>query len=81
MKFVKRITAFVCSLSMLSAFGADVLAQTDTSYRQLQDYEVFNGNGNINWCGGPNLEVLLWIKTAVLPTIPPVLWEFFQKPV
>lgn len=57
MKFVKRITAFVCSLSMLSAFGADVLAQTDTSYRQLQDYAIFNGSGNINWCGGPNLEV------------------------
>jgi len=66
---------------MLSAVGADVLAQTDTSYRQLQDYSIFNGSGNINWCGGLNLEVLLWIKTAVLPMIPPVLRQTFAKTV
>lgn len=33
-------------------------AQTsDSAYRQLLDYAVFNGSGTINWCGGQNLEV------------------------
>ncbi len=57
MRFVKRITAFVCALSMLNVAGGAVCAESDTSYRQLQDYAIFNGSGNINWCGGPNLEV------------------------
>ncbi len=57
MKNVKQLTAFICALSLLIGSVMSVNAETDTSYRQLQDYAIFNGSGNINWCGGQNLEV------------------------
>ncbi len=57
MKIMKQLTAIGCALSLLFGSTAPVIAETDTSYRQLQDYAIFNGNGNINWCGGKNLEV------------------------
>ncbi len=57
MKIIRKITAFVCALSLLPFNAASVSAETDTSYRKLQDYAIFNGSGNINWCGGQNLEV------------------------
>ena len=57
MKIMKQLAAIGCALSILSGSTTPVMAETDTSYRQLQDYAIFNGNGNINWCGGKNLEV------------------------
>lgn len=57
MNITKRLTAIGCALSMLHGITAPVTAEPDTSYRQLQDYTIFNGSGNINWCGGKNLEV------------------------
>ncbi|MGN0630885.1 MAG: glycoside hydrolase, partial [Ruminococcus sp.] len=57
MKIMKQLAALGCALSMLPGITAPVMAEMDTSYRQLQDYTIFNGNGNINWCGGKNLEV------------------------
>lgn len=57
MKIMKQLAAIGCALLMLPGITAPVMAETDTSYRQLQDYTIFNGKGNINWCGGKNLEV------------------------
>lgn len=57
MRIFRQLTAFVCSLSLLIGSTTSVCAEADTSYRQLQDYAIFNGSGNINWCGGQNLEV------------------------
>ncbi len=56
MKMMKQLTALSCALFLLLQGTAPVDA-ADTAYRQLQDYAIFNGSGNINWCGGQNLEV------------------------
>lgn len=56
MKTIRKLLAFVCALSLLP-HSITANAQTDSSYRQLLDYAIFNGSGNINWCGGQNLEV------------------------
>lgn len=57
MKIMKQLETIGCVLSLMFGYTAPVAAETDVSYRQLQDYAIFNGNGNINWCGGKNLEV------------------------
>lgn len=59
MKIFKQLTALICTFSFIlhSAVAVSVYATLDTEYRQLQDYEIFDGKGNINWCGGDNLEV------------------------
>lgn len=57
MKIMKQLTVIGCALSLLFSSTVPVIAETDTFYRQLQDYAIFNGNGNINCCGGKNLEV------------------------
>ena len=56
---MKQLAAIGCVLSLMFGYTAPVAAETDVFYRQLQDYAIFNGNGNINWCGGKNLEVFL----------------------
>ncbi|MGN0592056.1 MAG: glycoside hydrolase family 9 protein [Ruminococcus sp.] len=50
-------TALGYALSLLLNGTASVYAASDTAYRQLQDYTIFNGSGNLNWCGGDHLEV------------------------
>ena len=57
MKMMKRMAAVGCALSLMLSSTAPVYAESDTEYRRLLDYAIFNGSGNINWCGGPNLEV------------------------
>jgi len=57
MKRMQSILAGVCAAAMLCGSVMPVHAETDTAYRQLMDYSIFNGNGNLNWCGGQNLEV------------------------
>lgn len=53
---MKQLTAIGCAFALMLHGTAPVRA-ADTAYRQLQDYAIFNGSGNINWCGGQNLEV------------------------
>lgn len=57
MRFLKQMTAIGCAFSLLLGNFATVSAESETEYRQLLDYAIFNGSGNINWCGGQNLEV------------------------
>ncbi len=54
---LKQITAIGCGASLLLGSTASAFAAAETEYRQLLDYAIFNGSGNINWCGGQNLEV------------------------
>ncbi len=58
MRFINKLTALVCTASLMSGSIPPVYAEPDISYRQIQDYSIFNGSGNINWCGGNNLEVI-----------------------
>ncbi len=58
MKIINKLTAVVCAASMMTSSMPCVCAEADISYRQIQDYAIFNGTGNINWCGGNNLEVV-----------------------
>jgi hypothetical protein len=58
MKISSKLTALTCAVSLMLSGATSVYAVTDTSYRQIQDYAIFNGSGNINWCGGQNLEVV-----------------------
>ncbi|MBQ8687276.1 MAG: glycoside hydrolase family 9 protein [Ruminococcus sp.] len=57
MKITKQMTVIGCALSLLVSSTVPAYAESDMSYRQLLDYAIFNGSGNINWCGGQNLEV------------------------
>lgn len=57
MKITSQIIAFGCAVSLLFSSGGVVSAETISANRQLLDYAIFNGNGNINWCGGDHLEV------------------------
>ncbi len=56
MKRMKQLTAIGCAFTLLF-HGAVPVRAADTEYRKLLDYAIFNGSGNINWCGGQNLEV------------------------
>ena len=58
MKISSKLIALTCAVSLMLSGATSVYAVTDTSYRQIQDYAIFNGSGNINWCGGQNLEVV-----------------------
>ncbi len=58
MKISSKLTALTCAVSLMLSGATSVYAVTDTSYRQIQDYAIFNGSGNINWCDGQNLEVV-----------------------
>ncbi len=58
MMIYKRIISTASAVVMLLNVTFTANAEAETDYRKLQDYSVFNGNGNINWCGGDNLEVV-----------------------
>ncbi len=57
MKLLKQLTALGCAIPFLLYGTVSAAERTDTAYRQLLDYAIFNGSGTINWCGGQNLEV------------------------
>lgn len=57
MKILKKLSAFGCALCLMFNGTVPVYAESNVEYRQLQDYTIFNGSGNLNWCGGDKLEV------------------------
>ncbi len=58
MKRIKSAAALCCAVTLLLNITAPVYAGMEGSaYRKLQDYAIFNGSGNLNWCGGDALEV------------------------
>lgn len=57
MKLLKQLAALGCAIPFLLHGTVSAADTTDTAYRRLLDYAIFNGSGNINWCGGQNLEV------------------------
>lgn len=57
MKILKKLSAFGCALCLMFNGTMPVYAESNVEYRQLQDYTIFNGSGNLNWCGGDKLEV------------------------
>ena len=58
MRFLSKLTATAYAIAVILSSTTSVYAAADISYRQIQDYAIFNGSGNINWCGGKNLEVV-----------------------
>ncbi len=71
MRTMKQLIAIGCAASLLLGSTMPAVAASDTSYRQLLDYAIFNGTGNINWCGGQNLEV----QSARIPVDDAVAFE------
>ncbi len=69
MKFSKAMAVLCGAATLLMNTALPIKAAVqDSAYRQLQDYAIFNGSGNLNWCGGDALEVVnarVPIDTAV----------------
>lgn len=57
MKFLNSICGIFTAFLLLGQSVMLPSSAADTEYRKLNDYPIYNGGNNLNWCGGDFLEV------------------------